>query len=61
MHQDSIKLWFRDILNWLDMIRSATLTPCIRGKEKSTTEELTASKVEPEQKKECFQKRSTIR
>ena len=34
MHQDSIKLWFRDILNWLDMIRSATLTPCIRGKER---------------------------
>lgn len=50
MHQDSIKLWFRDILNWLDMIRSATLTPCIRGKEKSTTEELTAWR-RPEQKR----------
>ena len=33
MHQDSIKLWFRDILNWLDMIKSVISTPCIRGKE----------------------------
>ena len=37
-----------------------TLTPCIRGKEKSTTEELTAWR-RLEQKKECFQKQSTIR
>ena len=43
-----------------DMTRSATSTPCIRGKEKSTTEELTAWR-RPEQKKECFQKQSTIR
>ena len=42
------------------MTRSATSTPCIRGKEKSTTEELTAWR-RPEQKKECFQKQSTIR
>ena len=33
---------------------------CIRGKEKSTIEELTAWR-QPEQKKECFQKQSTIR
>ncbi len=36
MHQGLIKLWFRDILNWLDMIKSVTSTRCIRGKEKST-------------------------
>ena len=60
MHQDSIKLWFPDILNWLDMIKYVTSTLCIRGKEKSTTEELTAWR-RPEQKKECFQKQSTIR
>lgn len=45
MHQDSIKLWFRDILNWLDMIKSVISTPCIRGKEKSTIEELTKMEV----------------
>ncbi len=53
MHQDSIKLWFRDILNWLDMIKSVISTPCIRGKEKSTIEELTAWR-RPEQKKGMF-------
>ena len=41
-----------------DKIRIST--PCIRGKEKSTIEELTAWR-RPEQKKECFQKQSTIR
>ena len=39
MHQDSIRLWFLDILNWLDMIKYVTSTLCIRGKEKNTTEE----------------------
>ena len=57
---DSIKLWFRDILNWLDMIKYVTSTLCIRGKEKSTTEEHIVWR-QPEQKKECSQKHSTIR
>ena len=54
------KIMVPDILNWLDMIKSVISTPCIRGKEKSTIEELTAWR-RPEQKKECFQKQSTIR
>ena len=37
-----------------------TSTLCIRGKEKSTTEEPIAWR-QPEQKKECFQRHSTIR
>ena len=57
---DLIKLWFQDISNWLDMIKSVTSTRCIRGKEKSTTEEPIAWR-QPEQKKECFQRHSTIR
>jgi len=60
MHPDSIKLWFPDILNWLDMIKYVTSTLCIRGKEKSTTEEHIVWR-QPEQKKECSQKHSTIR
>ena len=44
----------------LDMIKSVTSTRCIRGKEKSTTEEPIAWR-QPEQKKECFQRHSTIR
>ena len=51
---------FRDILNWLDMIKSVISTLCIHGKEKSTTEEPIAWR-QPEQKKECFQRHSTIR
>ena len=60
MHPDSIKLWFPDILNWLDMIKYVTSTLCIRGKEKSTTEEHIVCR-QPELKKECSQKHSTIR
>ena len=41
-----------------DKIRYITL--CIHGKEKSTTEEPIAWR-QPEQKKECFQRHSTIR
>ena len=59
-YPDSIKLWFRDILNWLGMIKYVTSTLCILGKEKSTTEEHIVWR-QPEQKKECFQKHSTIR
>ena len=50
-------------MKWLDnpeVFKVNQLTPCIRGKEKSTTEELTAWR-RLEQKKECFQKQSTIR
>ena len=43
-----------------DMIKYVTSTRCIRGKEKSTTEEPIAWR-QPEQKKECFQRHSTIR
>ena len=34
IHQDLIKLWFQDILNWLDMIKSVISTLCIHGKER---------------------------
>ena len=44
----------------LDMIKYVTSTLCIRGKEKSTTEEHIVWR-QPEQKKECSQKHSTIR
>ena len=32
MHPDSIKLWFPDILNWLDMIKYVTSTLRFRMK-----------------------------
>ena len=51
---------YSDRSNWLVMIKSVTSTRCIRGKEKSTTEEPIAWR-QPEQKKECFQRHSTIR
>ena len=54
------KIMVPDILNWLDMIKYVISTLCIRGKEKSTTEEHIVCR-QPEQKKECSQKHSTIR
>ncbi len=45
---------------WEFALKSVTSTRCIRGKEKSTTEEPIAWR-QPEQKKECFQRHSTIR
>ena len=60
MHQDSIKLWFRAILNWLDMIRSATSIPCTHGREKNTAEAPTVWRA-PETEPECSAKLSIIR
>ena len=54
------KIMVQDILNWLDMIKYVTSILCIRGKEKSTTEEHIVWR-QQEQKKECFQRHSTIR
>ena len=59
MHQDLIKLWFRDISNWLDMIKSVTSTRCIRGKEKSIIEEPTAWRALGK-KRGCFQRQNII-
>ena len=58
--KDLIKLWFRDILNWLDMIRSATSIPCTHGREKNTAEAPTVWRA-PETEPECSAKLSIIR
>ena len=53
------KLWFRDILNWLAMIKSVISIRCIRGKEKSIIEEPTAWRALGK-KQGCFQRQNII-
>ena len=60
IHQDSIKLWFQDILNWLDMIKSVISTLCIHGKEKSNHRGAYSMEATGAEKG-MFQRQSTIR
>lgn len=55
-----IRSWCRAILNWLDMIRSATSIPCTHGREKNTAEAPTVWRA-PETEPECSAKLSIIR
>ena len=52
MRKTLIRLWCRAILNWLDMIRSATSIPCTHGREKNTAEAPTVWRA-PETEPEC--------
>ena len=60
MRKTLIRSWCRAILNWLDMIRSATSIPCTHGREKNTAEAPTVWRA-PETEPECSAKLSIIR